>query len=76
MCAAGRSGCYDGKMDVFARLLLYMSRWSRERPSRNLVITVCIAVAMILVVVSFEHFVGWPEFLTVNKLPRRPMLPR
>jgi hypothetical protein len=63
-------------MDLFARLLLYMSRWSRERPSRKLVITVCIAVALILVVVAVERSVGWPEFLTVNKLPRRPMLPR
>lgn len=63
-------------MDLFARLLLYMSRWSRERPSRKLVITVCVAVALILAVIAVERFVGWPEFLTVNKLPRRPMLPR
>lgn len=60
-------------MDLFLRLLLQMSRWSRQRPSRHLVILVCVTVAVILVIVGIERFIGWPDALTVNKLPRNPV---
>jgi hypothetical protein len=63
-------------MDLFARLLLYMSRWSRRRPGWQLFLGVCITLALIGVVVGIEHFVGWPEALTVNRLPRTPTMAR
>jgi hypothetical protein len=62
-------------MDLFVRLLLQMSRWSRRRPSRHLVILVCVMALAILVIVGIERFIGWPEALTVNRLPRNPAKP-
>ena len=63
-------------MDLFARLLLYMSRWSRERPRKPLIITVCVVAAAIILILGIEYFFGWPDALRVNRLPRYPTLPR
>lgn len=63
-------------MDLFARLLLYMSRWSRERPRKPLIITVCVVAAAMILILGIEYFFGWPEMLSVNKLPSRPTLQR
>ncbi len=60
-------------MDLFARLLLHMSRWSRTRPTRHLVIGVFVTLALIAVIVGIERIFGWPEALTVNAFPRRLM---
>lgn len=60
-------------MDIFLRVLIYMAQWSRRRPSRQLVITVCLAAALIAAIVGIERFIGWPAWLTVNRLPRHPM---
>jgi hypothetical protein len=60
-------------MDLFVRLLLQMAQWSRRRPKRYLVITVCIAAVVIVALVAIERFIGWPDALTVNRLPRNPM---
>ena len=62
-------------MDLFFRLLLNMSQWSRRRPSRHLVILVCVTVFVILAIAGIERFIGWPDALTVNKLPRNPVRP-
>jgi hypothetical protein len=61
-------------MDIFQRLLIYMARWSRRPPSRQLVITVCVAALLIVVIVAIERFIGWPAWMTVNRLPRHPTL--
>jgi hypothetical protein len=62
-------------MDLFLRLLIRMSKWSRRPPSRRFILTVAVTAAIILVVAGIEHFIGWPEALTVEGLPRRPVLP-
>jgi hypothetical protein len=61
-------------MDLFVRLLLYMSRWSRRRPSRHFVITVCITVGLIAILVGIERLIGWPAALTVERMPRWPSI--
>jgi hypothetical protein len=63
-------------MDLFARLLLYMSRWSRRRPGWPLVLGVCVTLAVIAAVAGIEHFIGWPKALTVDRLPRTPSVAR
>ena len=49
-----------------ARLLIKLVRMSRKTPSRNKIIAVCVAAAVIVILVGIERFVGWPEVLTVN----------
>lgn len=60
-------------MDLFVRLLVQMAQWSRRRPRRYLVITVCVAAVLIVGIVGIERFIGWPDALTVNRLPRNPI---
>jgi hypothetical protein len=64
-----------GGMDLFARLLLYMSRWSRRPPSRRQAIAIVITLGLIAAIVAVERFVGWPDALTVERLPRS-VIPR
>ena len=47
------------------RWFLRMARWSRHPPSPSRVKIVLAAIALCLVVVGVEHFVGWPEGLTL-----------
>jgi hypothetical protein len=63
-------------MDLFVRLLVYMSRWSRRRPTRHLIIGVCATFLLLAVIAGIERFVGWPEALTVSPLPRTPTIAR
>ena len=60
-------------MDIFARLLVRMAYWSRHPPSRHYLIAMTVAVAAALAIVLVEQFVGWPEFLTIEPLPRGPL---
>jgi hypothetical protein len=41
-------------MDLFARLLLYMSRWSRRRPGWQLFIGICVTLAFIAAFAGIE----------------------
>jgi hypothetical protein len=63
-------------MDLFVRLLLHMSRWSRRRPSWQLVVGVCVTVLLIATIAGIERFIGWPEALSVEPLPRMPTIAR
>jgi len=57
------------------RQLLRMSRWARHPPSTKMVIMVAGIVVFGLLIAGIEHFVGWPDFLTLDVQPRRPRLP-
>ena len=61
-------------MDQFTRLLIQLSQLARRPPSCNTVIAVCVAVVLIILIVGTERFIGWPDALSVNKLPRNPMV--
>jgi hypothetical protein len=63
-------------MDLFFRLLVRMARWSRQRPTWKLVVGVAATLALIAGIAGIEHFVGWPEALTVDRLPRNPTVAR
>jgi hypothetical protein len=41
-------------------------------PSRQWLIIAAIVVSASLSIAAIEHFFGWPEVLTVNRLPRWP----
>lgn len=61
-------------MDILARLLVRAAIWVRRPPSRHVVIAAAVAVALSLVLVGIERFIGWPDWLTADRLPRRPGL--
>ncbi|MGH6923072.1 MAG: phage tail protein [Propylenella sp.] len=63
-------------MDLFLRLLVHMARWSRRRPRKQLVIGVCVTLLLIAAIAGIEAFIGWPEALTVERLPRNPAIAR
>lgn len=52
--------------------LLRMAKWVRHPPSAARVRLVLGIVAASLVIFGIEYFWGWPEALTVNKIPRQP----
>jgi hypothetical protein len=56
----------------FLRILVRAARLSRSRPSFALVVTVCIAIAGALASAAMERFVGWPDALTLERMPRWP----
>ncbi len=45
---------------------LRMARWARRPPSMMHVRIVLGAVALCLLIVGIEHFVGWPQALRVD----------
>lgn len=49
---------------------LRMSKWARNSPSAKRVKLVITAIALCLILVAIEKFIGWPDWLTVNRLPR------
>ena len=48
--------------------LVRMARWARHPASWGRVKLVLGVIAACLALVAFEHFVGWPEALTVDRL--------
>jgi hypothetical protein len=50
--------------------LLRMAQWARNPPSPGRVKLVLGVVAACLLLVLLERLVGWPEWLTVEKLRR------
>ena len=36
---------------------------------------VCVTGLVILAIIGIERFIGWPDALTVNKVPRNPARP-
>lgn len=51
---------------------LRMSRWARHPPSWGRVKLVVAVVAVCILIVVLERIFGWPEALTVNRVPRGP----
>lgn len=51
---------------------LRMSRWARHPPSWRQVKLVVAVVAVCILIVVLERIFGWPEALTVNRVPRGP----
>jgi hypothetical protein len=45
---------------------LRMARWARRPPSADRVKLVLIVIALCLLLVGIEHFLGWPDWLTTN----------
>ncbi|MCF3594316.1 hypothetical protein LZG00_09915 [Rhodobacteraceae bacterium LMO-12] len=57
------------------RQLLRMSKWARHPPSTRMVIMVAGIIVVALVIAGIEHFIGWPDALSMEPQPRRPRLP-
>ena len=52
--------------------LIRMSRWARNPPSWGRIKLVAGVVIAALALGYVEYVWGWPEWLTVEKLPRHP----
>jgi len=56
--------------------LLRMVRWVRRPPSPTQVKLVMGVIALCLALVAIEHFVGWPDWLTLQNGGRAHRMPR
>ncbi|MCJ7873801.1 hypothetical protein [Phaeobacter sp. J2-8] len=54
--------------------LLRMSRWARNPPSARKVMLVFGVIAACLVLYAIEKWIGWPDALTAERLPRRGII--
>jgi len=57
-------------MDALFQLFLRMALWIRQPPSRNHIIVMAMVVIVAALCLGFETLFGWPEALTVERLPR------
>ncbi|WP_099823583.1 hypothetical protein [Oceaniglobus indicus] len=55
--------------------LLRASRWARNPPSPGRVKLVLGVIAICLVIVAIEHFIGWPDALSRQPQGRRIPMP-
>lgn len=55
------------------RLLIRAKRWALHPPSGRMVAMVLGIVALGLTLAGIEWLWGWPDWLTVNSLPRRSL---
>ncbi len=55
------------------RLLPRLAMWVRRPPSPRRMLIIAVVVAAALAIAGIEKYVGWPEALTVEKLPRNPV---
>ncbi len=53
---------------------LRMSKWARHPPSAKRVMLVLSIIATGLVVWAVERWIGWPDALTAERLPRGAIL--
>ena len=49
---------------------LRMSQWARNPPSAKKVMLVLGVIAFCLALYAVERWIGWPEALTVERMPR------
>ena len=49
---------------------LRMTRWARNPPSAKRVMFVLAVIAICLGLYAIERLVGWPDWLTPNRVPR------
>jgi hypothetical protein len=54
------------------RWFIRMSQWARHPPSWGQVKLYAAVIAACLVLVAVERFIGWPDWLTVERMPKRP----
>ncbi|HWT30073.1 MAG TPA: hypothetical protein VN240_03500 [Propylenella sp.] len=59
-------------MDI-TRLLVRMALWVRRPPSRQQLIIIAVVIAASLAIAAAERLFGWPDALTVERLPRWPV---
>ena len=52
--------------------LLRAKQWAKKPPSAGRVKLVFAVIAICLVVVGIEHFIGWPDWMTVDRLRQKP----
>lgn len=52
--------------------LLRAKRWAQNPPSAGRVKLVFAVIAICLVIAGVEHFIGWPDWMTVNSLRQKP----
>jgi hypothetical protein len=55
------------------RLLPRLAMWIRRPPSPLKMLIIAITIAAALAIAGIEKYVGWPEALTVERLPRNPV---
>ena len=60
-------------MDPMTRLLLRLAQWWRHPPSPGRIRLILIVLALCLAVVLVEKFVGWPDWMTAERVPVRRM---
>ncbi len=54
--------------------LLRASRWARNPPGEKRVKLVLAVIALCLVLVAIERWIGWPAWLTTQTTPRGHIL--
>ena len=52
--------------------LFRAKRWAQNPPSEGRVKLVFGVVALCLVLVGIEYFIGWPDWMTVDSLRQKP----
>ena len=55
------------------RLLPRLAMWIRRPPSPGRMLIIAITIAVALAIAGIERYVGWPDALTVERLPRNPV---
>lgn len=55
------------------RLLPRLAMWVRRPPSPRRMLIIAVVVVAALAIAGIEKYVGWPEALTVERLPRNPV---
>lgn len=53
--------------------LLRMAKWARHPPSWQRVRLVFAVVALCLLVVAVERWIGWPDWMTLQPATRTPL---
>jgi hypothetical protein len=60
-------------MDPLTRVLIRMAQWWRHPPSPHFVRILVVVLVLCAVLVAIERFVGWPDWLTSNRVPIQRM---
>jgi hypothetical protein len=60
-------------MDPLSRVLIRMAQWLRHPPSRQYVRILIVVLVLAAALVAVERVVGWPDWLTTDRVPIRRM---
>ncbi|MGK7869710.1 hypothetical protein [Falsiroseomonas sp. E2-1-a20] len=60
-------------MDPLTRILWRMAQWWRHPPSRTYVRILIVVLVLAMVLVLIERFIGWPAWMTTDRVPIRRM---